>query len=212
MKTKNYITLAVLIALVVTTSAQARTSHSRSYNSRHHRSSKFVTIGPGLHLSTRIGSGLHLRTSIIPPIRSSYSYHYRRHSYISPWPRTVIVPRTVTIPRVAPVQIQPSTVTVWITNGNGSKSPVVLTRDGPWYIGPREERYFGLPTEDQLRPIYGLYSEPVEPEEITIYITAVNGAQLPITLVPTEEGYYGPKGELYKEIPTERQLQMIYLK
>jgi hypothetical protein len=209
MKTKKHtLTLALLIALILTAGAQARTSRSRGRNQGHNRSSKFVAIGPGLHFSTKIGSRLHLRTSILPPIRSSYSYnHHRRHTYIAPRPRTIIVPRP------APVIIQPQTVTVWIANPNGSQTPVSLTQEGPWYIGPRQERYFGLPTQDQLRPVYGLYCEPVEaiePTEITVYITANNGAKLPVTLVPTEEGYYGPKGELYKNMPTEKQLRMLY--
>ena len=46
-------------------------------------------------------------------------------------------------------------VTVWITNSNGSKVPVRLHKSGPNYIGPRGETYPTMPTEDQLRPIYG---------------------------------------------------------
>ena len=46
-------------------------------------------------------------------------------------------------------------VTVWITNSNGSKVPVKLRKSGPNYIGPRGETYPTMPTEDQLRPIYG---------------------------------------------------------
>jgi len=46
-------------------------------------------------------------------------------------------------------------VVVWITNTNGSKISVKLTRSGPNYVGPRGETYSSLPTEDQLRPVYG---------------------------------------------------------
>ena len=45
--------------------------------------------------------------------------------------------------------------TVWITNSNGSKVPVKLRKSGPNYIGPRGETYATMPTEDQLRPVYG---------------------------------------------------------
>ena len=48
-----------------------------------------------------------------------------------------------------------NTVTVWVTNSNGSKIPVKLTKSGPNYIGPRGETYSSLPTQDQLRPVYG---------------------------------------------------------
>ncbi len=46
-------------------------------------------------------------------------------------------------------------VTVWVTNSNGSKIPVKLRKSGPNYVGPRGETYNSLPTQDQLRPIYG---------------------------------------------------------
>lgn len=48
-----------------------------------------------------------------------------------------------------------STVTVNITNSNGSIIPVKLRKQGVGYVGPRGEYYNTLPTEDQLRPIYG---------------------------------------------------------
>ena len=49
---------------------------------------------------------------------------------------------------------QNSTV-VWITNSNGSQVPVRLAKNGPAYIGPRGEIYNQLPSQDQLRPVYG---------------------------------------------------------
>lgn len=55
------------------------------------------------------------------------------------------------------MQQQQTMVTVWITNSNGSRTPVLLrAADGGQFIGPRGEYYAGLPTEDQLRPVYGL--------------------------------------------------------
>lgn len=47
------------------------------------------------------------------------------------------------------------TVAVNITNSNGSISQVRLKRYGVGYVGTRGEYYPHLPTEDQLRPIYG---------------------------------------------------------
>ena len=46
-------------------------------------------------------------------------------------------------------------VTVNVTNSNGSVSQVRLRKQGIGYVGPRGEYYDKLPTEDQLRPIYG---------------------------------------------------------
>ncbi len=45
-------------------------------------------------------------------------------------------------------------VTVTVTNSNGSKSPVVLRKQGVGYVGPRGEYYDHLPTDEELRPLY----------------------------------------------------------
>lgn len=60
-------------------------------------------------------------------------------------------------PPVVVVQAVPASETVWIVNSNGSRTPVELRRaDGGMYVGPRGEYYMGLPTNEQLRPLYGL--------------------------------------------------------
>jgi len=45
--------------------------------------------------------------------------------------------------------------TVNISNSNGSISLVRLRREGIGYVGMRGEYYDHLPTEDELRPVYG---------------------------------------------------------
>ena len=55
----------------------------------------------------------------------------------------------------AQIRAEQNTTTVWITNSNGSKHSVKLTKQGPGYIGPRGEYYETLPTEAQLKPLYG---------------------------------------------------------
>ncbi len=52
-------------------------------------------------------------------------------------------------------QAAAETETVWVTNTNGSQIPVKLTKDGAGFIGPRGERYDTMPTQDQLRSVYG---------------------------------------------------------
>ncbi|MFC1793228.1 hypothetical protein ACFL3Q_06535 [Planctomycetota bacterium] len=47
-------------------------------------------------------------------------------------------------------------VVVEIRNSNGSVTPVELRKEDSTYIGPKGERYEQLPTEEQLKPIYGL--------------------------------------------------------
>lgn len=48
-----------------------------------------------------------------------------------------------------------NTETVHVTNTNGSIIAVKLQRSGPGYIGPRGEYYPNLPSQEQLRPVYG---------------------------------------------------------
>lgn len=53
------------------------------------------------------------------------------------------------------VQVEPTTVTVWITNSNGSQTSVSLRKSGPGFFGPRDEWYPHMPTNEQLRVVYG---------------------------------------------------------
>ena len=48
-----------------------------------------------------------------------------------------------------------NTVMVKVTNSNGSIVQVPLRKQGVGYVGTRGEYYSTLPTEDQLRPVYG---------------------------------------------------------
>jgi uncharacterized protein YcfJ len=48
-----------------------------------------------------------------------------------------------------------NTVLVRVTNSNGSVVQVPLRKQGVGYVGTRGEYYARLPTEDQLRPVYG---------------------------------------------------------
>ena len=60
--------------------------------------------------------------------------------------------KTVSTPQCVTEQIQ---ITVWITNSNGSQTPVTLKRSGPGYLGPRGEWYPNMPTDEQLKMVYG---------------------------------------------------------
>ena len=46
-------------------------------------------------------------------------------------------------------------VVIQIRNDDGSETPVVLKRKHGTYFGPEGEHYDRLPTEEQLKPIYG---------------------------------------------------------
>lgn len=53
------------------------------------------------------------------------------------------------------IVVEPTTITVWITNSNGSQTSVSLRKSGPGFVGPRDEWYPNMPTEKQLRMVYG---------------------------------------------------------
>ncbi|MFA5553618.1 MAG: YMGG-like glycine zipper-containing protein [Phycisphaerae bacterium] len=56
---------------------------------------------------------------------------------------------------MATLRNEMNTTTVHVTNSNGSIIAVRLQKSGPGYIGPRGEYYPTLPTQEQLRPVYG---------------------------------------------------------
>lgn len=63
--------------------------------------------------------------------------------------------RARTDAEISALRTEQNTVTVWVTNTNGSKISVKLFKSGPNYIGPKNEIYDHLPTEAELRPVYG---------------------------------------------------------
>lgn len=56
---------------------------------------------------------------------------------------------------IAAAQQAANTVIVNVTNSNNSITRVILRKEGGMYIGPNGEIYTSLPTEEQLKPVYG---------------------------------------------------------
>ena len=56
---------------------------------------------------------------------------------------------------IAQAQQDANTQIVNVKNSNGSITPVRLVRQGATWVGPRGEVYTSLPTEEQLRSVYG---------------------------------------------------------
>jgi hypothetical protein len=46
-------------------------------------------------------------------------------------------------------------VSVWITNSNGSMTEVKLRRQGPGFMGTKNDYYPSMPTKEQLTQLYG---------------------------------------------------------
>jgi hypothetical protein len=103
-----------------------------------------------------IGGGAPERHVYRRPVYRDHYYYGRpwRHDYIRVGPPVVVVRPPVVVEPAPPI-IQNSTVTVWITNSNGSQTSVPLTRQGRGYLGPRGEYYDQMPTNEQLLVVYG---------------------------------------------------------
>jgi surface antigen len=57
--------------------------------------------------------------------------------------------------RIGAIEQGRNMVTVNVTNSNGSVTPVTLERSGNQWRGPRGELYNSVPSESQLRNVYG---------------------------------------------------------
>jgi len=106
--------------------------------------------------------------------------------------------------------------TVWVQNENGSRTPVQLTAsgDGQW-IGPKGEYYPGVPSEAQLKPVYGMSvnTGPAEapPLKKILWIENTNGSKTPVELEQQADGtWIGPIGEVYNELPSAEDLRSAY--
>ncbi len=128
------------------------------------------------------------------------------------------VAEVVTVVKSAPKTVTKQTVTVWLENPNGSKTPVKLVPadDGQW-IGPKGEYYETFPTESQLEPVYGLpgganvEAKTASPSVHTLWIENTNGSKTPVELKQNEEGkWVGPNDEVYDSLPTESDLRESY--
>ena len=81
--------------------------------------------------------------------RGWYSWHGPVRRYTQ-----VVTPACAPVQAAAPAYGE--TLVINIRNDNGSYTPVTLRREGGTYIGPRGERYLSVPTEEQLKAVYGL--------------------------------------------------------
>jgi hypothetical protein len=110
------------------------------------------------------------REVVIPPPRHHYPPTHRQVVIAPPWRQRFIrigAPRceppvvVVRPPLPEPVVIHPAPpvvereIDVWVTNSNGSRTSVKLIQRGHRYIGPRGEYYDAMPTNEQLRVVYG---------------------------------------------------------
>lgn len=79
-------------------------------------------------------------------------YHGCRIRVLPLTTRPLCPPTLVTRPPRPP---RYGVISIWITNSNGSRTEVKLTRRDTGFIGPRREYYHHLPTHRQLHAVYG---------------------------------------------------------
>jgi len=161
--TRTRILLAMLAAglvLSLTAGVRADTNFSISYSGH---------SGHGGHVGVGVGiGGPIMAPGCYPPPHRPVIVHspWRHHRYVRMGPPVVMYPpvvrvynppviREVVVTPAPPVVVQETAITVWVTNSNGSKTSVQLTRNGSWYVGPRGEYYDEMPTNEQLRVAYG---------------------------------------------------------
>jgi hypothetical protein len=107
--------------------------------------------------------------------------------------------------------VEEKIIVVWITNNNGSETEVrlITTADGGW-TGPKGEYYSSMPTEEQLKAVYGLPCTAPIRNNIIVYLGRSGGIETVVVLTKDGSEYVGPKSERYESMPTEEQLRAVY--
>ena len=112
---------------------------------------------------------------------------------------------------ISPTVVAERTVSVWITNNNGSQTEVKLTSVSTGgYTGPNGEYYPTMPTEDQLKTVYGLECAAPMRNNVIVYLINSDGTETVVVLTKDGSEYMGPKGERYLAMPAVEQLMLIY--
>ena len=172
MKTKklNIALLAVMVLAIFSINAYARPTKNKSHNRqngqrsqvRRNKNNSYVksnSYKSNTYKSNSRKSGFTANLFINSPSRKitpqRYNRRGRHNRRVISRPKYVIYSYSSYRPKVV---IRPQSVTVWLTNDNGSKSPVVLeiAENNYGYIGPSGEYYLTMPTEEQLKMLYGL--------------------------------------------------------
>ena len=150
MKTRKHIMIAVVLMVLLTT-----LSSSFARPQKHNRRGKAISRN---YYRRKAGPGRRRKVSRRPNYRNRIAIRLPslRVVYVAPSTRVVVA--------VPPKAIESAEITVWITNDNGSLTDVTLTRRFSGYIGPLGEYYQTMPTEEQLKILYGL--KPVNPPQL----------------------------------------------
>ncbi|OHB51670.1 MAG: hypothetical protein A2Y12_02210 [Planctomycetes bacterium GWF2_42_9] len=200
--------LAAIMLLALPACTFARGGHGGGYHGRHHHGHS--------HSRWSFNFGFVVAP---PPVYPVVVYPPRQVVVVDPTPVYVapapvyVTPAPTVIEKTVVVQqpVVQETAVVWIANDNGSKTEIKLIRTNEGgYKGPRGEYYATMPTEEDLKVLYGVRTVQAKPSNFTVWIVNDNGSQTPITLTPSGSGFVGPSGEYYPTMPTEEQLKAQY--
>jgi hypothetical protein len=162
---KKLLSIAVIVCLCSLTASAL--DISVSIGNHGHAHGRKIVILPSPHRShcgPRVIHAPHVRRRICEPIRAKSYIRRPIGHYRFRWqhPQTVIhrpcTKRSILMAPPTHIVRRPTCVsilTIWITNSNGSKTPVKLQRRGAGYVGPKGEYYCSMPTHRQLRVLYG---------------------------------------------------------
>lgn len=143
-------------------------------------------------------------------------------------PRVGLLTEMYGIPEILR-ETSPDTYFIHVPNKDGQTyTRVELTRRTNGFVGPQGEFYPIMPTVAHLAEMYGgsaefvrtadagtqaVSKEPAKAEESTIHIQVhkKNGqGTVDVILKKSDQGYLGPQGEFYPEMPSPSQLADVY--
>lgn len=111
-------------------------------------------------------------------------------------------------------QVRSDTFFIHVPDKNGDGfTRVALKRHKSGFRGPQGEFYPLMPSVAQLTEMYGASEKPIETEDeiITIKIPKKTGdGSVEVKLTKHDDGYLGPQGEFYPEMPSEDLLSELY--
>ena len=135
------------IMFVAPSSVFARGEAHRDDGQRHHYSNR--VFYPQNSISFAIGGVKFLLSD-----GAFYRNNIVRYTVVTPPRETVVVSAPVTIIKAQDMRLS-NTVEITFPNSDGTFTTVVLEKTAQGYLGPQGEYYFGKPSVEQLRVLYG---------------------------------------------------------
>jgi hypothetical protein len=111
-------------------------------------------------------------------------------------------------------QVRSDTFFIHVPDKNGEGfTRVALTRYKNGFRGPQGEFYPLMPSVAQLTEMYGASEEPIDTEDEVIRINVpkkTGDGFVEVKLTKHNDGFLGPQGEFYPEMPSKELLSEMY--